>query len=150
MMICWEIAPEFWRRDTRQLRFLWVGDGSLRERFEERMNQMELRDRFILTGMVPPGAKCREWRRQWISWCILRGGRGWRGRSRRRRWQEIQAITYDIDGAKEAVVYGVTGFVIRPFDQKLSQAIGRLVEDVDLRKSMASAANLPCGDLMRG
>jgi glycosyltransferase involved in cell wall biosynthesis len=47
------------------------------------------------------------------------------------------AITYDIDGAKEAVVDGVTGFVIEPFDrEKLSQAIARLAEDKTLRTSM--------------
>src|SRR6185437_10130969 len=36
------------------LRFLWIGDGLLREAFEARMNAMGLRDRFVLTGLVPP------------------------------------------------------------------------------------------------
>src|SRR5258706_3528511 len=36
------------------LRFLWVGDGILRGEFEKRMEAMGLRDRFVLTGMVPP------------------------------------------------------------------------------------------------
>ncbi len=48
------LAPELCKR-IPNLRFLWVGDGLLRARFEEEMQRMGLRDRFILTGMVPPG-----------------------------------------------------------------------------------------------
>ena len=36
------------------LRFLWIGDGLLRGEFEKRIAAMGLKDRFILTGLVPP------------------------------------------------------------------------------------------------
>jgi glycosyltransferase involved in cell wall biosynthesis len=130
-----EIAPDLCARYPA-LRFLWVGDGTLRNRFENRMNQMGLRDRFILTGMVLPGEVpelagamdilVHPSRREGLARALPQAALAGK-----------PAITYDIDGAKEAVVDGVTGFVIRPFDrQKLSQAIARLAEDANLRKSM--------------
>src|SRR6185436_14105370 len=36
------------------LKFLWVGDGILRESFEEQIGRMGLKERFIFTGLVPP------------------------------------------------------------------------------------------------
>src|SRR5688572_2325440 len=48
-----EIAPELCAEFPR-LRFLWVGDGLLREPFERRVAAMGLADRFVLTGLVPP------------------------------------------------------------------------------------------------
>jgi len=37
-----------------RLKFLWVGDGILRGRFEEEIGRMGLKERFIFTGLVPP------------------------------------------------------------------------------------------------
>ena len=48
-----QIAPELCGQFPN-LRFLWVGDGLLRPRLEAEMIRLGLRDRFILTGMVPP------------------------------------------------------------------------------------------------
>src|SRR5688572_23286853 len=48
-----EVAPDLCRRFPA-LRFLWVGDGLLRPAFEARIAAMGLKDRFILTGLVPP------------------------------------------------------------------------------------------------
>ncbi|MDB5289681.1 MAG: kanF, partial [Phycisphaerales bacterium] len=48
-----DIAPELCRRHPN-LRWLWVGDGLLRPDFERRIAAMGLKDRFILTGLVPP------------------------------------------------------------------------------------------------
>ena len=50
-----ELAPDLCGHFPN-LRFLWVGDGLLRGEFERRMDRMKLRDRFIITGMVPPCA----------------------------------------------------------------------------------------------
>ena len=48
-----DLAPDLCRR-LPDLRFLWVGDGLLRGRFEAQIADMGLRDRFIFTGLVPP------------------------------------------------------------------------------------------------
>jgi glycosyltransferase involved in cell wall biosynthesis len=121
------------------LRFLWVGDGTLRQRFEKRMTEMNLRDRFILTGMVPPtrvpeftGAmdilvhpSRREGLARALPQAALAG---------------IPAVTYDIDGAKEGVLHGKTGFVIPPFDKnRLGDVLTMLIENAGLRNQMGTA-----------
>ncbi len=48
-----QIAPKLCG-EFPNLRFLWVGDGLLRGRFEAEMSRLGLRDRFVLSGMVSP------------------------------------------------------------------------------------------------
>ena len=119
-----------------QLRFLWVGDGTLRPAFERRMEQMGLRDRFILTGMVPPtqvpqyaGAMdilAHPSRREGLARALPQGSLA-----------GVPTITYDIDGAKEGTLEGQTGYVLPPFDaKKLSATIALLLQDPARRREM--------------
>jgi glycosyltransferase involved in cell wall biosynthesis len=133
-----DIAPGLCRQFP-QLRFLWVGDGILRQRFEERMTAMALRDRFILTGMVPPadvpqytGAMdvlAHPSRREGLARALPQGALA-----------GMPTITYDIDGAKEGTIDGVSGFVLPPFDKvRLSQAIEILLREPQRRRQMGAA-----------
>jgi glycosyltransferase involved in cell wall biosynthesis len=121
------------------LRFLWVGDGLLRSRFESRMEKMGLRDRFILAGMVSPqrvpeltGAmdilvhpSRREGLARALPQAALAG---------------IPVIAYDIDGNKEGMLDGVSGMLLPPFNlEKLSAAISKLARDPALRCKMGDA-----------
>ncbi len=119
-----------------QLRFLWVGDGTLRPAFERRMERMGLRDRFILTGMVPPtkvpqyaGAMdilAHPSRREGLARALPQGSLA-----------GVPTITYDIDGAKEGTLDGQTGYVLPPFDaKKLSATIALLLQDPARRREM--------------
>jgi glycosyltransferase involved in cell wall biosynthesis len=132
------IAPQLCRTFP-VLRFLWVGDGLLRQRFEESMQQMGLRDRFVLTGMVPPqrvpelvGAmdilvhpSRREGLARALPQAALAG---------------IPVITYDVDGNREALLDGISGILIPPFDvQMLFEAICKLAQDSSLRSQMGQA-----------
>lgn len=130
-----DVAPDLCGRFPN-LRFLWVGDGLLREPFEARMREMGLRDRFILTGLVPP-EKVPELtnamdivvhpsRREGLARALPQGSLA-----------GCAVVTYDIDGAKEAVSDGETGFVIPPFDKhKLADALAILLQQPELRKEM--------------
>jgi glycosyltransferase involved in cell wall biosynthesis len=122
-----------------QLRFLWVGDGLLRQQFERQITQMGLADRFILAGLVPPedvpplvGAMdivAHPSRREGLARALPQGALAAK-----------PTITYDIDGAKEAVMDGQTGYVLPPFDRAaLSAAIDRLARDADLRNRFGHA-----------
>ena len=132
------IAPELCRQFPN-VRFLWVGDGTLRPRFEAEMNRMNLRERFILTGMVPPqrvpeltnamDILVHPSRREGLARALPQAGLA-----------GIPAITYDIDGNREGVQDGVTGIVLPAFEVgKLQAAIERLVEDGSLRLKMGVA-----------
>ncbi len=133
-----QLAPRLCERYAN-LRFMWVGDGLLRPRFEAQMEAMHLRDRFILTGMVPPsrvpeltGAMdilVHPSRREGLARALPQAGLA-----------GIPAITYDIDGNREGVLDGQTGIVLPPFDvEKLAGALWRLVEDAGLRRQMGQA-----------
>jgi glycosyltransferase involved in cell wall biosynthesis len=133
-----DIAPALCRQFP-QLRFLWVGDGILRARFEQRMESMGLRDRFILTGMVPPAdvpqytaamdILAHPSRREGLARALPQGSLA-----------GIPTITYDIDGAKEGTLDGVSGFVLPPFDEmRLSNAIEILLTEPQQRREMGAA-----------
>ena len=133
-----QIAPELCA-EFPALRLLWVGDGLLRGKFEAEMSRMGLRDRFILTGMVPPqrvpeltaamDILVHPSRREGLARALPQAGLA-----------GIPAIAYDIDGNREGVRDGMTGTVIPPFDvEKLLQAIRTLVEDESLRHRTGTA-----------
>jgi glycosyltransferase involved in cell wall biosynthesis len=130
-----KLAPDLCRRHPR-LRFLWVGDGVLRASFEERIAAMDLRDRFILTGLVPPekipeltaamDVLVHPSRREGLARAIVQG-----------QLAGAPAIAYDIDGNREGLIDGQTGFVIAPFDQlKLGESVSLLIENAEQRREM--------------
>jgi len=129
------LAPALCRQFP-QLRFLWVGDGSLRPRFEQQIAAMNLHDRFILTGLVPPeqipqltnamDILAHPSRREGLARALPQGA-----------LCGCPCVTYDIDGAREAVLHNQTGYVIRPFDKDaFGQAIATLAQDAALRKTL--------------
>jgi glycosyltransferase involved in cell wall biosynthesis len=133
-----EAAPSLCARHPR-LKFLWVGDGLLRAQFEQRITQLNLRDRFILTGLVPP-ARIPELahamdvlvhpsRREGLARALPQASLA-----------QKPVVTYDVDGNREGVLDGETGFVIPAFDQrKLVQSVDLLLADESLRRSMGEA-----------
>ncbi len=122
-----------------QLRFMWVGDGSRRGEFEDRIAQMNFKDRFILTGLVPPtripelanamDILAHPSRREGLARALPQGS-----------LCGCPCVTYDIDGAREGVIEGQTGFVIPPFDKtEFGHAIEKLLGDEELREKMGAA-----------
>ncbi len=133
-----DLAPALCGRFPN-LRFLWVGDGSLRPAFEKRIAEMGLRDRFILAGLVPPtripelvnamDLVVHPSRREGLARALPQGS-----------LCGCPCVTYDIDGAKEAVLDGQTGFVVPPFEKaKFGAAMSRLLEDSALRQKLGEA-----------
>jgi glycosyltransferase involved in cell wall biosynthesis len=133
-----DLAPDLCGRFP-QLKFMWVGDGLLRQQFEEHIAKMNLKDRFILTGLVPPTRipeLCNAMdilvhpsRREGLARALAQGGLA-----------NIPVITYDIDGNREGVLDGTSGHVIPPFDkQLLGNALAGLLENADRRRRMGEA-----------
>jgi glycosyltransferase involved in cell wall biosynthesis len=130
-----DLAPQLCAKHPN-LRFLWIGDGLLREQFERRIAAMGLRERFILTGLVPP-AKIPELanamdvlvhpsRREGLARAIVQG-----------QLAGCSAVAYDIDGNREGLIDGRTGFIVPPFDAKmLGEKISSLVENPAQRRLM--------------
>jgi glycosyltransferase involved in cell wall biosynthesis len=132
------IAPDLCERFAK-LRFLWVGDGILRASFERRIEEMKLKDRFIFAGLVPP-AKVPELtaamdilvhpsRREGLARALPQGALAGK-----------PVVTYDIDGAREAVADGRSGFVVPALDRaKLAEKLALLISDSEMRRTMGEA-----------
>jgi glycosyltransferase involved in cell wall biosynthesis len=118
------------------VRFLLVGDGILRETLIERIDQLGLREQFVLAGLVPPAevpeligamdalvhTSYREGLARALPQALIAGK---------------PVVSYDVDGAREVAVTGQTGFLIPPGDTAgLAQAIGTLVGDADVRQRL--------------
>jgi glycosyltransferase involved in cell wall biosynthesis len=132
------VAPSLCAKHPK-LKFLWVGDGILREQFERRMDAMSIRDRFLMTGMVKPdevpqyvGAMdilVHPSRREGLARALPQG-----------QLAGLPVIAYDVDGNREGLIDQVTGILVPAFDQaKLVAAMERLIEGEELRKKMGIA-----------
>lgn len=132
-----ELAPVLCR-EFPQLRFMWVGDGLLRETFEQQMTEMGLRDRFILTGLVPPqrvpeltaamDVLVHPSRREGLARALPQG-----------QLAGCPVITYDVDGNREGLIDGESGFLLPPFDRiKLAESLRVLLSDPARRVAMGT------------
>lgn len=117
------LAPDLCRKFPT-LRFLWVGDGILRGQFEQRIAAAGLQKHFIFTGLVPPSEVpnltaamdilVHPSRREGLARAIPQG-----------QLARCPVLTYDIDGNREGLLEGITGYALKPFDVA---ALGRHLE----------------------
>ena len=118
------------------IRFFFVGDGLLAEQHRREIARLRLEKYFVLVGLVPPEripamisatdmivhTSLREGLARVLPQGLLSGK---------------PVISYDIDGAREVVLDGVTGFLLRPKGvDELADAILRLADDGDFRNKM--------------
>lgn len=118
------------------LKFLWVGDGPLRSRLEDRLTRLGLSDRVTLVGLVPP-----EQIPQYLSAMdVLVHPSYWEGLSRalpQAMLAGLPVVSYDVDGAREVVRHGQNGYLIRTGDtEQLTWAIETLFSSPALRQKM--------------
>lgn len=132
------LAPALCQRFP-QLRFLWVGDGLLRPLFEQQIARLGLGDRFILTGLVQPSQipelanamdiLAHPSRREGLARALPQG-----------QLCGCPAVTYDIDGAREGVMDGTSGFVVPPFNrEQFGSRLADLLQDPQRRRTMGEA-----------
>jgi glycosyltransferase involved in cell wall biosynthesis len=126
------IAPELVRRVPRA-KFLFVGDGPWRQRFEEMARTAGLADRFVFSGLVPPAEVSRL---VGLMDCLIHLSR--REGLPRALPQAMAAgkpvVAYDCDGAGEVCRDGETGFLIQPDDHAtLLNRLATLANEPELR-----------------
>jgi glycosyltransferase involved in cell wall biosynthesis len=130
-----EAAPELVRAQPK-MKFLLVGDGLWRERFQQRVRAMNLEKHFIFTGLVPPSEIPRLVgimdilvhlsRREGLPRALpqaLAAGR--------------PVVAYDCDGANEVCLDNETGFLVQPGDLPgLTARLVQLAGDPALRERL--------------
>lgn len=130
-----QAAPALVKRHPN-LKFLLVGDGPWRGRFEALAQSLGLRNHFVFTGLIPPTAvPVHVGVMDALVHLSLREGLP------RALPQALAAakpvIAYDCDGAGEACLDGQTGFLIRPGDlATLESKISLLAADSRLRETL--------------
>lgn len=120
------------------VRFLFVGDGILRSKLQQQIASAGLAEYFKFTGLVSPvrvaeligtmdllvHASLREGLARTLPQALITGR---------------PVISYDIDGAREVVLDGVTGRLLAPRDvEGLAQAIINLAGDDELRAQLGA------------
>lgn len=94
-----------------RLRFVWIGDGAARGDYEAELNRRGLRDRVVMTGLLPPG----EMPRVLSAIDILAHTSQWEGLPRavvQALLMQKPAVSFAIDGAPEVVLPGRTGELV--------------------------------------
>jgi glycosyltransferase involved in cell wall biosynthesis len=126
------VAPELVQR-CPQIKFLLIGDGEWRSRFERQAHAAGLEKHFIFAGLVPPGeVPALAGIMDVLVHLSLREGLP------RALPQALAAarpvVAYDCDGAREVCFDNETGFLLRPGDLTgLAGRLLRLAQDPGLR-----------------
>jgi glycosyltransferase involved in cell wall biosynthesis len=118
------------------VRFLLVGDGILRPQFEAELKAQGIHDRFVFTGLVPPDRVPELIH----AMDIVVHTSVWEGLARVLPQGLIAGkpvVSYDIDGAREVVIPGQTGYLIpaQAVDELVS-ALCELAVDPALRQKL--------------
>ena len=126
-------------------RLLWVGDGYLRQRLEERIAEMGLNGRVVCTGLVSPAEvpgmlramdvlahpSSREGLPRTVTQALLAG---------------VCPVAYDCDGTPEICRHKQTGWLIPTGDKAaLGEAIRHLASRPDDRLALAAAGREVAG-----
>ena len=138
-----QAAPQIVARAPK-VRFLLIGDGILQEKLQEQIEAAGLQDYFQFTGLVSPhripallGAadmvchlSLREGLARVLPQALLSGA---------------PVVSYNIDGAREVVVSGKTGFLLPPKTiDPLVDAVVTLADDEPLRHRLAGQGRGAC------
>jgi glycosyltransferase involved in cell wall biosynthesis len=132
-----------------QAKFLFVGDGVLDETLREQVHRQHLDPHVKFTGLVPPDeipgliaamdvivhASFREGLARVLPQALIAGK---------------PVVSYDIDGAREVVIPGETGYLLPPGStEPMVAAINELIERPDLREKLGGEGRRRFADQFR-
>jgi glycosyltransferase involved in cell wall biosynthesis len=131
-------APEIVRRSPNT-KFLLVGDGPWRERFDRQADALGLRKNVVFAGLVPPSTVPR-----YVGIMDALVHLSLREGLPRALPQALAAarpiVAYDCDGAREVCLENQTGFLLRPGDVSgFGDRVVRLSGDRALRARLGQA-----------
>ncbi|HET6425843.1 MAG TPA: glycosyltransferase family 4 protein [Planctomycetaceae bacterium] len=121
------------------VRFLLVGDGILRPQYEQEIAAAGLSEHFVFAGLVPP-TRIPELIH---AMDIVVHTSLWEGLARVLPQGLIAGkpvVSYDVDGAREVVIPGVTGYLLPPQSiEPLAAALIELANNAGLRQRLGRA-----------
>ncbi|HID78474.1 MAG TPA: glycosyltransferase family 1 protein, partial [Planctomycetaceae bacterium] len=138
------IVPQF-----PQTRFLFIGDGPRRQELQLAAERLGLAEHVHFTGLVPPQRIGELFAAaDIVVHCSLREGLA------RALPQALLAgrpvVSYDIDGAREVVIPGKTGYLVQPGDiERLSGSLIELIKDAGKRLAFGTEGRRRFADQFR-
>lgn len=134
---------------NKNVRFLFVGDGILREQFETQIASAGLTEYFRFSGLVPT----TEIPNLIQAMDIVAHTSQWEGLARVLPQGLISAkpvVSYDVGGAREVVIPGKTGIILpRDSVTELSDAICTLAADEEMRQRFGQNGREMFAELFR-
>lgn len=132
------VAPEIVRQHPR-VKFLFVGDGEWRGKFETKARSLGLGQHILFTGLIPPDEVPR-----YVGVMDLLVHLSQREGLPRALPQALAGgkpvVAYDCDGAREICLNDQTGFLLPPGDLRaLKQTLSRLIENAPLRERLGQS-----------
>ncbi|QPZ37476.1 glycosyltransferase [Paramicrobacterium chengjingii] len=123
----------------RDIKIIVVGDGSYRKSLEMLAEELNLTVNFV--GFQPPESVLHFICRSQVFCGPSRRPEGLSMVSIEAALCSLPVVSYDHGGVREVVENGVTGLLVPPFEVgALGDAIQRLLDDQELRKTMGSAS----------
>jgi glycosyltransferase involved in cell wall biosynthesis len=126
------------------IHFVWVGDGAQREEYVTALAKLNLRSRVHLTGLVPP----TEIPAILTGFDVLVHTSAWEGLPRaivQAALTEVPAVSFDNDGAPEAIDDGQTGYLVPLGDTAtLADRVAELIANPGRRRTMGQAGRAKC------
>jgi glycosyltransferase involved in cell wall biosynthesis len=117
------------------VRFLFIGDGILREELENQIEAAGLTNYFHFAGLVPPAEIPK-----WIGAMDILVHASFREGLARALPQALIAgkpvVSYDIDGAREVTIDDQTGYLVHPQWEALVEPLKRLAGGAELRSRL--------------
>ncbi|TVQ54748.1 MAG: glycosyltransferase family 1 protein [Phycisphaerales bacterium] len=136
------LRPVFVARPN--LKLLWVGDGWWRERLTARLEEMGLRDRVVMTGLVSPD----EIPKYLQAMDVLAHPSYREGLPRTVTQALLSAkpvIAYDVDGTREVCRHNQTGKLLKPADiESLREAVLWMMDNAEERRAMGERGRKMC------
>jgi glycosyltransferase involved in cell wall biosynthesis len=131
------------KREPR-LRFVWIGGGAHRHRYEAALQHRDLSKYVKMIGLIPPD----QMPQVLAGVDLLAHTSQWEGLPRavvQSLLMERPAVSFDIDGAPEVIEPGVTGSLVALGDLRgFADALVELANDTDRRKRFGQAGRSRC------
>jgi glycosyltransferase involved in cell wall biosynthesis len=120
--------------DHPHVKFLFIGDGVLKDEYQQQIDAAGLTEHFVFAGLIPP-EKIPE---MVHAMDIVVHTSEWEGLARvlvQGLLAGKPVVSFDIDGTKEVVIPDKTGFLVPFADvETLERSLATLVEDPELGK----------------
>ncbi len=119
-----------------EVKFLLVGDGSLRAKIEKKAADLKITDHIIFAGLVPPTEVCRYTALMHVL-AHLSLREGLPRTAVQALASGVPVVAYPLDGTPEVVINGLSGYLCEPKQpDRVADAVIRLLRNPKRREKM--------------